>query len=425
MTRPKPGMRSRYVAVTCCTLFLLTPGLSACSPPTAQPTPAAAPPGSARNVIFINGDGMGAAQREAGRLYLAGLDKSLQMGRLPTSGTLTTESLDPKTVVTDSAAGASAWATGEKTYNGAISVDVTGVPLPIIGEQAHRTGRATGLVTTAQVTDASPAAFFARSTDRHAESDIARQYLEDSHPDVILGGGEDWWYPRGRAGRYPDKPKTDRSEKSQGSAGNLVGQAQRSGYTYVSTAAQLDAAPATKLLGLFANEEMFEQRSEGDGDRYQPVVPLATMTAKALGVLDATGQGFFLFVEEEGVDEFAHHNNGPKMLQAIGQLDAAVAVARRYVAAHPDTLLIVTGDHESGGLTIEDTSNKDESGTRPSKEDGPFRVRGSKRSFVLDWTTTSHTTVPVTVSAVGPGAAALTGEHPNTFVHDVLTRALT
>lgn len=378
----------------------------------------------AKNVIFVNGDGMSAAQREAARLSLAGLDGRLQMDQLPVSGNLTTDSRDPKTYVTDSAAAASTWATGQKTYNGAISVDLDGNPLPILGEQARSAGKATGLVTTAQVTDASPAAFFSQTPDRGQQDEIARQYIEESKPSVILGGGEDWWYPKGNAGAYPDQPAEDPTEASKGTKGDLVAQAKSRGYTYVSTPAQLQAAKGKKLLGLFSNEEMFQQRPEGEGDVYNPVVPLSTMTTKALDVLSQDKDGFFLLVEEEGVDEFAHDNNGEKMLYAMKQLEAAVAVARRYVSSHPDTLLVITGDHECGGLTVEDNSTTDESGDATSAEDGPFPIRGSNQTFRLDWTTTAHTDAPVPVSAVGPGALRFTGQHPNTFVHDVLYEAL-
>jgi alkaline phosphatase len=385
---------------------------------------AAKPATRAKNVIFINGDGMSAAQREAGRLSLAGLDGKLQMDQLPVSGNLTTDSRDPKTYVTDSAAAATTWATGQKTYNGAISVDLDGNPLPILGEQARRAGKATGLVTTAQVTDATPAAFFSQTPDRGQQDEIARQYIEESKPSVILGGGEDWWYPKGNAGAYADQPAEDPSEASKGTKGNLVAEARRRGYTYARTAAELKAAKGGKLLGLFSNEEMFQQRAEGEGDVYNPVVPLSTMTSKALGVLNKDRDGFFLLVEEEGIDEFAHDNNGEKMLFAMKQLEAAVAVARRYVSSHPDTLLVITGDHECGGLTVEDNSTTDESGDGISAEDGPFPIRGSNRTFRMDWTTSGHTDAPVPVSAVGPGALQLTGQHPNTYVHEVLYQAL-
>ena len=148
------------------------------------------------------------------------------------------------------------------------------------------------------------------------------------------------------------------------------------------------------------------------------------MTRKALDTLGSHPQGFFLFVEEEGVDEFAHNNNGAKVLQSMAQLDTTVAVARQYVAQHSDTLLVVTGDHECGRLTIEGIGADDETGTGESVEDGPFPIKGSNQQFVLDWTTTEHTDVPVPVTAEGPGAEAFTGQHPHTYVHDVLARAV-
>jgi alkaline phosphatase len=380
---------------------------------------------SVRNVIFVNGDGMSAAHREAARLYYAGLDGRLVMDSLPFSGQLTTSPRDPQSPITDSAAGASAWATGQRTYNGAISVDVDGKPLPTLGAQAKRAGKATGLVTTAQVTDASPAAFFASTPDRAVQDEIARQYLVNSRPDVILGGGEDWWLPAGNPGAFPDQPAEDPSEGSRSTQGDLITQARRAGYQYVSSPAQLAAARNGKLLGLFANEEMFQQSEEGQGDIYDPPVSLASMARKALDTLSASRHGFFLLIEEEAVDEFAHHNNGRRMLQAMGELEKAVSVARDFARTHPGTLVVVTGDHETGGLTVEDTATTDESGAGVSAEDGPFPVHGSSLRFNLDWTTTSHTGADVPVTAYGPLAERFSGQHPNTYVHDVLAPVLT
>lgn len=423
-------------AATAVVTMVVSPTLGA-SADAPQPAKAAvtakAKANTARNVIFINGDGMGAAAREAARLNLAGIDGELAMDKLPVDGQLTTSPHDPKAVVTDSAAAATAWATGEKTYNGAISVDVDGNPLPTLGAQAKAAGKRTGLVTTAQVTDASPAAFFSNTPDRGRQDEIARQYLQVSKPDVILGGGEDWWLPKGKPGVFPDQPEEDPSEASKGTKGNLIKQAQDKGYEYVSSAGQLDKAKAKngKLLGLFANEEMFQQKPEGQGDVYRPVVDLATMTSKALDTLGEDGHGkknkdgFFLMVEEEGVDEFAHANNAGKVIESVRQLEKAVAVARQYVAAHPDTLLVVTADHETGGLSVEEKDDADESGTGVSAEDGPFAVRGSDKQFYVDWTTGQHSSVAVPVTATGPSSDRFTGKHPNTYVHEVLSSILT
>ncbi|WP_328887323.1 alkaline phosphatase [Streptomyces sp. NBC_00316] len=403
--------------------MVLNPTLGASA--TAPQSAAKAKAPTAKNVIFINGDGMGASMREAARLNLSGLDGQLAMDRLTASGQLTTTPHDPKAVVTDSAAAATTWATGEKTYNGAISVDVDGNPLATLGQQAKAAGKATGLVTTAQVTDASPAAFFANTADRGQQDEIARQYLDVSKPDVILGGGEDWWLPAGTPGAFTDKPAEDTSEGSRGTKGNLIKKAEKAGYSYVNSASGLSKAKNGKILGLFSNEEMFQQRPEGQGDVYSPVVDLGTMTSKALASLDKNKKGFFLMVEEEGTDEFAHSNNGTRVLQSMQQLEKAVAVARAYIATHPDTLLVVTGDHETGGLSVEEVDAADESGDAISAEDGPFSIRGSDRKFIIDWTTSGHTSVDVPVTASGPLSDSFTGKHPNTYVHDVLKQVLT
>ncbi|HEX2072562.1 MAG TPA: alkaline phosphatase [Geodermatophilus sp.] len=388
----------------------------------------------ARSVILVNGDGMAAAHREAARLDQEGFDGELAMDSLPVAGLQTTDPADPEHTVTDSAAAASAWTTGEKTYNGAVAVDVDGRPLPTLGAEAAEAGRATGLVTTAQVTDASPAAFFANSADRSLQDDIARQYLEVTEPSVILGGGEDWWLPAGSTGAHPDAA----GEGSRSTKGDLVAQARELGYEYVTDADGLAAASGDRLLGLFANEEMFRQQPEGQGDEYAPAVPLADMTGKALDVLSRDEDGFFLLVEEEAVDEMSHSNNGARVLEAMRALDAAVEVARAFVAEHPDTLLIVTGDHECGGLTVEEVDAEDENGTggtlagipagegeTVSGEDGPFAVAGSERRFVLDWSTTEHTGVPTPVTAEGPSSERLAGYYPNTHLHEVMRTVLT
>ena len=127
----------------------------------------------ARNVIFLHGDGMGVSHRELIRLATKGKDGQLAMNELRYAGLASTDSADPEEAVTDSAAGATAFASGVRTYNGAVGVDADGRPVPTLLERARAVGKATGLVTTAQVTDASPAAFGAHVPDRAAQSEIA------------------------------------------------------------------------------------------------------------------------------------------------------------------------------------------------------------------------------------------------------------
>ncbi|MNB71054.1 Alkaline phosphatase 4 precursor [compost metagenome] len=374
-----------------------------------------------KNVILFVGDGMGTAQRDAIRLATVGESGKLAMDAMPFAGLIHTSSTEP---VTDSAASATAYASGIKTYNGAIGVDSNKKSVKTIMEYAKDAGKSTGVVTTSQVTDATGAAFGAHVDDRSKQSDIALQYLTKSKLDVILGGGEDFWYPAGEAGKFKDTPAEDPSEKSKGTQGNLVTKAKQLGYTYVSTKADLKKVKSGKLLGLFANEEMFQQNEEGKGDIYNPVVSLSEMTQTAITTLSTNKKGFFLMVEEEGTDEFAHKNNAKMTIKSGQELDKAVQVAKNFASKNPDTLVLVLADHETGGFSIEEVNADDESGDGISKEDGPFAIANSKLNFVVDWTTSGHTAVDIPVTATGRNANLFTGIFENTEVFDKLMQSM-
>ncbi|WAP53371.1 alkaline phosphatase [Arthrobacter sp. ATA002] len=426
------------------------------------------------------GDGMGPGQREAIRLALVGLTGELEMDSLPSVGRVHTNSADPETFVTDSAAAATSMATGVKTYNGAVGVDLNQQPVPTALEIAEELGKSTGLVTTSNVTDATPAAFGSHVLDRDEQSAIARQFLESSRPEVILGGGEDHWYPAGNPGQFPDNPPEDPSEESAGTEGNLVEEAQDLGYEYVWDLEGLQEADSPMLLGLFANEEMFQYGDDVE-ELYQPTVPLTEMTAKALEVLTSGGSdgggngdgdggngggddsatndsgqlngsrndegkgkghgkgggnngtggdGFFLMVEEEGIDSFSHVNDAELTIDSGIEFDRSVALAKDFAEQDGDTLLIVVGDHQTGGMTIEAVDvpepgeEPDESGDGLSAEDGPLPVANSNQQFMVDWTTGGHTALDVPLTAMGPGSEQLTGVYENTRIFDVMVEAM-
>ncbi len=389
---------------------------------------------TAQNVILFIGDGLGTAQRNSIQLATVGPYERLVMDSLPYEGMVGTNSVDPETFVTDSAASATAMASGVKTYNGAVGIDADDNVVPTVLEQAKAAGKSTGVVTTSQVTDASAAAFGSHVEDRDEQTEIARQYIEESQPDVILGGGEDYWYPEGEPGAFPDNPPEDEEEQSQSDQGNLVAQAQQTGYEYVTDAAGLQAATGPRILGLFANQEMFQQNPEGEGDIYEPVVSLPRMTQKALDTLSGNEAGFFLVVEEEAIDEMGSANNSELTIKAGQQMDESVAIAKDYADANGDTLVITVGDHEVGGLTVEETDSEeepDESGGNEgdetadvSTEDGPFDAANSDYQFVMDWTTTGHTGSDVPLTATGPGAELLTGNYENTYIYEVMADSL-
>jgi len=381
--------------------------------------------GRAQNIILFVGDGMGSAHRNAAQLAGVGLDGELVMDSFPYAGSVQTDSADPATMITDSAAGATAYASGIKTYNGAIGMDLANTPVRTLVERAETAGKATGLVTTGQVTDATTAAFGAHVANRSQQTEIARQYIEETGVDVLLGGGEDFWYPAGDPGAFPDAPAEDPAEGSRSNQGNLVDRAtQEFGYEYVTSAQELGSAGDGKLLGLFANQEMFQQRPEGQGDVYAPVVSLEDMTRKALENLSQSRRGFVLVVEEEAVDEMAHSNNAQRTIDTVLELDRAVAVGKEFAERNRNTLVITTADHETGGMAIEDTGTSDESGDGISAEDGPFAVRGTQYQFNVDWTTSGHTNDPIPLTAMGPGSDRLSGVYENTFVHQVMLETL-
>ena len=378
---------------------------------------------TARNVIFIQGDGMGIAHRELIRLATKGQNGELAMNKMAYTGFVHTDSADPEEAVTDSAAAATAYSTGVRTYNGAIGVDLQGKTVPTLLEQAKGAHRSTGLVTTSQVTDASPAAFASHVPDRSDQSEIARQIIETTKVDVVLGGGEDWWYPAGTPGQWPDGPATDPTEQSKGTEGNLVESAERRGYEYVSNATELRTVRNGPVLGLFANEEMFEYHNEGEGDLYEPSVPLKDMSQKALDILSRDRDGFFLFIEEEGIDEMAHHSNAKLTVKAGAALDDTVAMALQFAARTPGTLVLVVGDHETGGLAIENVDPADENGQGEQSED-QVPIANSKLVMTVDWTTNGHTGAATPITAQGPGADRLGKVLRNTDVHDAVLRAM-
>jgi alkaline phosphatase len=391
----------------------------------------------ARNVILLIGDGMGQAHRYAAQLLAAGRNGRLAMDRLPYVGQMGTTSADAKSFVTDSAAAATAIATGAKTLNGSVSIDIDGQERTTILELARASGRSVGLVSTCQITDATPAAFAAHVPHRADQSEVARQYIDRTRVDVILGGGAAHWFPWGAT--LPAALTAGAPCRGIGSDGNLVALARETGYEFVADVAALGASldrrrrePGGPLLGLFAAQEFFVQTAEGYGAVYDPPVALADLTSAAIDILDQNPRGFFLMVEESAIDRMAHRNNAPLMLKGVLELDRAVQVALAFAKRAPDTLIVVTADHECGGLAVagsEDQPYPYEPGgglldTMLAGEDGPFPVADADYGFVVGWATTGHTAAPVPITSTGPGAEKLTGEIENTDLFPVMTEAM-
>lgn len=381
----------------CIMLLLLATTLQSCSSnDDSKPVPAI----TARNIILFIGDGMDEEHRKAARWLSVGKAGRLAMDDMPVSGLLETYSASSD--ITDSAAAATAMATGVKTNNRVIGMDAGLNVLPTILEEAQQRGKSVGLVTTTQIAHATPAAFAAHVVDRSLMLDIAEQMLA-ANVDVLLGGGEDEFLPDTLSGCYPQSgERTDTR--------NLVAEAQALGYMTVcdqSAFDLLDPVATDRLLGLFADEGMI-----------RPFAPsLASMTSKAIAILAHQPKGFFLMVEGGQIDWASHLNDAENTIADTVALDEAVTVAKRFAAAAGDTLIIVTADHETGGMTVSEVP-----GNLPG-QDGPFTSPDGSE-FYVNWSTTGHTAVNVTVTAQGPSAYRFAGTNDNTLVHDIIIGAL-
>jgi alkaline phosphatase len=326
-----------------------------------------------RNIILMIGDGMGLAQMNAARIYRYGADGFLHIERMPFTGLLHTHSAD--NLITDSAAGATALAAGVKTKNGMIGMTPDTLTAVTILEKAREIGKSTGLVSTSSITHATPACFAAHIDYRRKETAIAEQ-LVASGTDVMLGAGTYFFLPKDSTG---SKREDNR---------NLLAEAQKAGYDVIRTREALAATRAPKVLGLFAPDYLKNE---------QPEPSLAELTARAIELLNRNKKGFFLMVEGSQIDWAAHDNKIDYMIKEMISFDDAVQKALDFAAKDQHTLVIVTADHETGGLTIEGGD-----------------VKGGKVD--VDWTTTHHTGVPVGIFAFGPYASHFTGVRDNTDV---------
>jgi alkaline phosphatase len=287
----------------------------------------------ARNIIFFACDGMSwedvalaqhHARRETGGPLV--LDRLL---RRSSSGSQETYSLT--SVVTDSAAAASAWSTGRKIVNYMMNRFPDGTDLTTIFDIARARGMATGLVTTTRITHATPAAFVAKTDNRSLEDAIALQY-EAFAPDVLLGGG---------ARHFSASRRSDGHD--------VAGDFAARGYSVVRDARQLATANGSRLLGLFASGHVPFEIDRRPGDAHPP---LSAMAAAALRVLAETERGFVLQVEAGRIDHANHKNDAAATLHELLEMERALAVVLAFAEANPETLLILASDHATGGIGV-------------------------------------------------------------------------
>lgn len=333
-----------------------------------------------KNIILFIGDGMGVAQVTAAKV----VNGKLGLERFPIAGLLSTYSANR--LVTESAAGATALATGSKTNNYVLGLDPQGKRLESVLDLAQQRGMATGVISTARITHATPAAFFGHVPHRDQEGKIAEQ-LAASHIDVFIGGGLGYFLPKSQAGSLRKDNK------------RLLHHLRTQNYKVITSVEDLRRQTKTpgkyRLAALLAKDHMprVEQRK----------ITLSEMTQIALHWLNREPrQGFFLMVEGAQIDWGGHDNDSKRIIHETIDFDRATATGLDYAQRSGDTLVLVTADHESGGYTLLDGSVKD------------------KKISRSDFVTKHHTAEMVPLFAYGPGSHVFGGIHDNTFLGQTL-----
>ncbi len=312
----------------------------------------------ARNVILFIGDGLGPTQIALGLEYARVVEgRQLHLEKLMESGEAGYAlPVSHQTTVTDSAAAATQMATGQVVWNQTLGLDIDGKSIETILERSESRGLATGLVTNMRLVHATPAAFASHQLSRYdPEAEISDQILAEHDIEVLLGGGARAFVPRGRrvSESLPGIPARLDGRSVRTDQRDLIAEAGERGYAVVSDRQSLlgEASKGKKLLGLFAASNLpyvLDRRSESlDG-----VPSLAELTDAALQVLGEAERGFFLMVEGGRIDYAGHDNDAGTMLHEILDFDEALGVASRFQSENPDTLLLVTADHGTGGFTF-------------------------------------------------------------------------
>ena len=310
-----------------------------------------------RNVIFFIADGMGVSALSTVSSILEAEGTALAIETMPVTGLLRTNA--DGGIVTESASSATSLATGVKTVRRRVAMTSDSARVRSIVEAARDAGLATGLITTTDLVDATPAAFATHALIRYDRESIADQFIA-SGVDVLVGGNREVF---------------DAARQAE---------ARRRGYTVVKTQTGLVSVESGRMLGLFEEERVPGSAAFGP--------PLVVSTTKAIALLEGREAGFVLVVEQEETDTGAHENDLPRVVEGMRELDAAVAEALDFARRRGDTLVLVTADHDTGGYS----DTEDDDGVR--------------------WLTGRHTNQYVPILAFGPGAERFTGVYENTEV---------
>lgn len=333
------------------------------------------------NIIFMIGDGMGVSQVTSAFYFGEGQPNFQNFKYVGLSETSCTSDR-----VTDSAAGATALSTGKKTYKRAIGLDKDSLSVPTILEQLRDQGYKTGLVSLTSITHATPASYYAHVKDRDFHEDIALDFLT-SNVDFAAGGGLKFF--------------TKRKDKK-----NLLKDLLKKNYR-IDTVSLSKPVAGKKNLYLMAQDEM-PNKIQGRKD----FLPEATQVA--LDFLSQKNQPFFLMVEGSFIDWGGHATNAEMMVKEVLDFDKTIGVVMDFVKKNPNTLLVVTADHETGGASIGKFMEKDANGKMKEVSD----------KVQVNFIDGQHTAALVPVFAMGKGEELFSGIYPNNTIYHKLVEAL-
>jgi alkaline phosphatase len=286
-------------------------------------------------IILFVGEGLAPGRLAATRVYASGADTALSLDSMPHVALVRNYSHD--FAAPDRAAAATALATGVKGNNKSIGMDPAGAPVPNLLELARRAGRATGLVTDGNITNSTGAAFFAHASQPAEEAEIARQMVDSSEIDLVLGGGAREFLPEAKDGNRKD-------------GRDLLLEIRRKGFDLVRSKADLEAIPdwrRPRLFGVFSPGELaFSDQIEARSE--QPSLP--DMVRRAIELLQYNRAGYLLVIDAGLMRKAAEQNDAEHTLAEMVEFDRAIAVARRYAGAN--STIIVCGDVAIGGLNL-------------------------------------------------------------------------
>jgi len=353
----------------------------------------------AKNVIFLIGDGMSVSQVTAYRLLKGGVNSRIAVDKFPYSGIVLTHA--ENAIITDSASSATAYRTGFKTNNGALGMDSEKNNLENLTETLDRHGFVSSLLATSEVTHATPAAFAAHVDLRWKTDEISIQMME-SNVVTILGGGRHFFLPEEEGG----KRKDERNLLEEVNSSHVVLTTKEDMFNF-------DNNKRGKIVGLFADEHL-RSLDTPENHNYEPSLSemLEFAVKRSDKYIDEGCKGFFVMGEGSQVDWAGHSNNLEYLKREMNDLDTAVEWALEFAKANKDTLVVVTADHETGGLLIEPSNPADYGGNEVKFSFNTAVGRGT------------HTGVPVPIYAYGPGAENFTGTLDNTDVYKAILASL-